>query len=275
MKKQNTLFYRASQWLLTTLLAWFGFSCSQEVDEAMYGTPYANFEIKGRIVDIANRPIAHAQIEVSDPTSPYPWLSIDTVYTDAEGMFSWQKGGFPTLVYQLIVSGPDGDKYAGTYAADTSLITFKREEMTGADGWYDGRGVRDTTIMLKNFTDSHQSPYALYTFHGTVTDPEGHPLPGILITTRPGYAPYGEDKLYAAITNEWGKYRFTLDKAAPVEHTFYASLADFWWKMSAYRTDSVQIDISQIPLSGGKGMLTGRGEKEINFQLKKNNGKSL
>lgn len=269
MKKQNNLFLQASQWLLTTLLVWLGFSCSEEGKELMYGTPYAYFEIKGYVVDEANRPIAHAQIEVTDPTSSYAWLSTDTVYTDAEGRFSWQKGGFPTLIYQLIVSGPDGDKHAGTYAADTSLVTFRREEMTGAEGWYDGRGVRDTTIVLKNFTDPHNSPYTLYTFYGTVTDPEGYPLPGVLITTRPGYAPYTEDNSYAAITNEWGKYRFTLDKAAPVAHTVYASLADFWWNRTAYRCDSTQVDFSQIPLSPGKGMLLGRGEKEINFQLKK------
>lgn len=271
MKKQKKNLWKWSNVLLTTLLAWLGLACSDGHEEAaMYGTPYAYFEIKGQVLDQQKRPVAHAQIEITDLDTPYPWLTSDTIYTDTEGLFSWQKGGFPNLRYQLITTGPDGDKYAGAYAADTSVIVFKREEMTGAQGWYEGRGVRDTTLTLKNYIDTHTSPYMLYTFHGMVTDTEGYPLAGILISTLPGYVPSNGDKSYAAITNEWGKYQFTLDKATVAEHTFYASLADFWWNREAYQGDSVVVDFQEIPLTGGEGMLIGRGGKEINFQLKKN-----
>lgn len=274
MKKQNSMLCRWSQALLATLLAWMGFSCSHEngwYDEpAMYGTPFAHFEIKGQVLDPQKRPVRGAQIEVKDLDTAYPWLSSDTIYTDEEGKFSWQKGGFPTLRYQLITSGPDGDRYAGAYTPDTSVVVFNREEMTGAEGWYDGRGVRDTVVTLKNFTEWHTSPYTLYTFHGVVTDKEGHPLAGILISTRPDYQAHEGNSSYAAITNEWGKYAFTLDKASAAEHVFYASLADFWWNMPAYRPDSVTVDFREIPLTDAQGLLAGRGEKQINFQLVKN-----
>ena len=115
--------------------------------------------------------------------------------------------------------------------------------------------------------------YALYTIYGKVTDDQGYPLAGVAILTSPAYTPTLEDDLscFPAITDETGRYQFTYDKATAIEHTIYTKLSSYWNDPNACKTDSIIVNFAEIELLQGKGMLIGKGSKEINFQLTRKN----
>lgn len=88
--------------VLASLLMLLGFSCTDDEGEGPiiceYGTPYANFQIKGKVVDTNDHPIPNAQIRINRNDAriyPYGWLHTDTVRTDANGEFDWKKTDFP------------------------------------------------------------------------------------------------------------------------------------------------------------------------------------
>ena len=52
MKKISSSFLKSFNWLLTSVLMLLGFStCDSEPGAAMYGTPHADFTIKGKVVN--------------------------------------------------------------------------------------------------------------------------------------------------------------------------------------------------------------------------------
>ena len=241
-----------------------------------YGTPYANFQIKGKVVDTNDHPIPNAQIRINRNDAriyPYGWLHTDTVRTDANGEFDWKKTDFPILKYRFITEDIDEEMNGGQFASDTTQVIFDSEELTGGDRWYEGSASKEIKITLKEYVDTHTEPYALYTIYGKVTDDQGYPLAGVAILTSPAYTPTQEDGLssFPAITDETGRYQFTYDKATAIEHTIYTKLSSYWNDPNACKTDSIIVNFAEIELSQGKGMLMSKGSKEINFQLTRKN----
>lgn len=227
-------------------------------------------------MDTNDNPIPNAQIRINRNDAriyPYGWLHTDTVRTDANGEFDWKKTDFPILKYQFITEDIDEEMNGGQFASDTTQVIFDSEELTGGDGWYEGSASKEIKITLKEYVDTHTEPYALYTIYGKVTDDQGYPLAGVAILTSPAYTPTQEDDLssFPAITDETGRYQFTYDKATAIEHTIYTKLSSYWNDPNACKTDSIIVNFAEIELLQGKGMLTGKGSKEINFQLTRKN----
>ena len=64
MKKISSSFLKSLNWLLTSALMLLGFStCDSEPGAAMYGTPHADFTIKGKVVNQENMPIPDIEIK--------------------------------------------------------------------------------------------------------------------------------------------------------------------------------------------------------------------
>ena len=64
MKKISSSFLKSLNWLLTSVLMLLGFStCDSEPGAAMYGTPHADFTIKGKVVNQENMPIPDIEIK--------------------------------------------------------------------------------------------------------------------------------------------------------------------------------------------------------------------
>lgn len=64
MKKISSSFLKSFNWLLTSVLMLLGFStCDSEPGAAMYGTPHADFTIKGKVVNQENMPIPDIEIK--------------------------------------------------------------------------------------------------------------------------------------------------------------------------------------------------------------------
>lgn len=275
MKNLHLHLLKASNWLLVSLLVLLGFSCSSEEGEppivCEYGTPYASFQVKGKVKDSKGTPIPNAQIRVSLDNSSDYWMRSDTIYSDKDGAFEWKQTYFPTKNFIFITEDAGKDIPERQFASDTTQVVF--ESFEGGSGWNAGHAAKEMDIVLKDYVDTHTEPYSLYTIYGRITDQAGYPLPGILVLTNPAYSVHMDENnaaTFPAITNSSGHYKFTYDKAAATKHMIHARVYSGYWNYpDACAPDSVEVDFSEIELSGGNGMLIGKGSKEVNFQLKR------
>lgn len=286
-------FLKKINWLLAGLLTVLGFGAvgCDKMYPAEYGTPHATYALKGKVIDEQNRPIPHIQVQVQpaeDAANPSWYAPVDTVYTDEQGNFAWERNDFIAPPrFQVLSEDPDEDGNGGWFASDTLQIDFSGEKMTGGKGWYEGRAEKEVAITLKKYVDPHTAPYVLYTFYGQVTNEHGVPIPHVLITTDPAYYPETateekndvlrtsvayypnailQEAHYAARTNWNGKYRFSYDRATPAEHVFYASYP--LNENNRFEKDSFLINFADIKLYEGQGLIKGKGSQEINFILK-------
>lgn len=267
-------FLKRMNWLLAGLLTVLGFGAigCDKTYPVEYGTPYATYALKGKVVDEQNQPVPHIQVQVQpvDDADPQSWYHpVDTVYTDDSGNFAWERTDFISPPYFRMVSeDPDEEANRGWFASDTVKVDFSGEKMTGGKGWYEGRAEKEVTVTLKKYVDSHTEPYILYTFYGQVTNEQGYPMPDVLITTDPAYSPdtVSGESSYAARTNFDGKYRFSYDRATLTEHIFYASYP--LNESNQFEKDSFLLNFADIQLYDGKGLILGKGSQEINFILK-------
>ena len=69
MKRMHLQLLKKANCVLASLLMLLGFSCTDDEGEGPiiceYGTPYANFQIKGKVVDTNDNPIPNAQIRIN------------------------------------------------------------------------------------------------------------------------------------------------------------------------------------------------------------------
>lgn len=271
MDKANQLFLISMNKLLAGLLTLLGFSLAacDKGGTCEYGTPYADYEIKGKVVDNQGYPIANIQIEISDSIPESGWMQKDTLYTDSDGKFQWKRGDFPGSTFQLISRDIDEEDNGGQFVTKTSFVSFRNANFKGGGTWYEGAASLETEITLDRYVDTHKAPHAFYTIHGQVTNDEGHPMGAIVISTTPSLLPNipGNASKYLAITNRQGMYSFTCDLEAIEEYTIETSPLEGYG--NSYEMKSEIINFAEIELSGGKGMLIGKGSKEVNFTLKK------
>lgn len=280
MKRLYPYLLKGTNWVLAGLLTLLGFSCSSDLDNdddliCEYGSPHANYEIKGKVTDRLNNSIPNIQIELRDSVPSRGWAHCDTIYTNSAGEFVWQTGEFPGMTFKLTAIDTDDESNGGLFARDTSFVSFKNAKYVGGDGrWNSGTATMEPLIVMDKYVDTHKAPYALYTIYGKVVDNDNYPVPGVVIRTTPSYLPEGSEKDLSrlVITNEHGMYSFTYDlpqEQDPAdEYTVHASYMEGLWSNRSFKEVSATFNFEDIELSGGKGMLTGKGSKEVNFSIK-------
>ena len=147
----------------------FGFvSCNKEDPGlCMYGTPQADFSVKGKVENARGDALAGVRVVVpyegfvdwvkSDTTlsdSVVIWEMCDTLYTDAGGGFAWQRSLMPrdSIVYEFRFDDVEKQQYE----SDTIRIIFLHEEYskhkTGG-AWNVGSAEREITVVLKEKED--------------------------------------------------------------------------------------------------------------------------
>lgn len=135
--KRNLSWLKFFNGLLSSVLVLLGYtSCnsSDGSDETPleYGSPYAKYEIKGKVVDKESQAgVEGARVIVkplldSEPVSYYN----DTVYTDKDGGYSYQKEMGAYSDFRVVCEDP-----SDTYKADSTQVKMSPE---GGEGWYLG-----------------------------------------------------------------------------------------------------------------------------------------
>jgi putative lipoprotein (rSAM/lipoprotein system) len=145
--------------IITGLLALLGFSgCNVFFDDdgggskLMYGSPRADFEIKGRVTDADGDPVRDIKIVVGSTDSAGYEFGVGI--TDAHGFYrvtggDWFGGSDITVAAEDI----DGDKNGGDFAAGTVKVEVKGEDYIGGDDdWYMGKFTKtvDFELQLKS-----------------------------------------------------------------------------------------------------------------------------
>jgi putative lipoprotein (rSAM/lipoprotein system) len=127
---------------------------------AEYGTPHADYEIKGAVTDsITASPIQNARIIITQDHSytngSQTLTYIDTMAvkrTDSEGKYDVQVVSFPLeeVAFKVKVDDTDGSANGGDFIKKESDVLFKSSELTGGKGgWYDGKAVKTVDFKLK------------------------------------------------------------------------------------------------------------------------------
>lgn len=177
--------------LCKTLLGILGFSFVSACDgegtspipmygvPAEYGSPYAEYFVKGKVTDDAGKPIMG--IAVTGPDK-----SVDTVFTSADGSYELNGDFFPVETIDVKFTDVDDEENGGWFATQEKHVAL--EQQKEGQGWYFGvfgaLGV-DVKMHPVESVAEYGVPYATFEIKGKVVDSEGNPLEGIEV--------YGED----------------------------------------------------------------------------------
>ena len=144
MKKVKIETLKKYSRLISVLLAFLGFSaaCKDRFSAMEYGTPNANFIVKGNVTS-ANTSATIPNIRVV--------MGYDTTYTDMSGNYQVKNNVFPgdqALLLQF--KDVDGAVNRSVQPIDT-IIEFKNPQYSGGSGsWYKGEVNKEVNVKLKD-----------------------------------------------------------------------------------------------------------------------------
>jgi len=145
--------------LLCRALSLLGFSgmvsgcgASTHEEPCAYGTPYAEYDIKGAVTDTeSRRPLEGIRVVIHHPEEN-PQL-IDTLYTDREGKYvisDQHQHVFPTAGIMLIrAEDIDSAEGGGFYGEKDIRIEVANDDFKGGEGWFEGKLEREVNIALE------------------------------------------------------------------------------------------------------------------------------
>ena len=121
--------------LAAAALLGFATACNNEEDQpkvvSMYGVPYNNYKIKGKVTDKAGRPIKGIEVR-SNAYQPTPEAT-----TAADGTYDLSGKGVGNTA-RVTLTDTDGPANGGDFAAKTVDIEFTEAERTAkGDGDWD------------------------------------------------------------------------------------------------------------------------------------------
>jgi putative lipoprotein (rSAM/lipoprotein system) len=154
-------FYRWYNAVLTALLSMLGYGCSSDEPMDMYGTPveygtpHADYIVKGLVTDEASTPIQGIKTSLKQTwqTDAGPYVfGIDSIQTNESGIYQLKSNGIPAgqtkLIIEdiaagqtkLIIEDIDGDANGGLFLSDTLDIDYDKAVKTkeGDGRWYGG-----------------------------------------------------------------------------------------------------------------------------------------
>lgn len=150
MKKtaHNVRWLKVCNGLLSGALALLGYASCDSSDEPAeeYGTPYAKYEIKGKVTDRDTKAaIEGARVIVkpmqwkSDET--FPPQAFDTLQTDKDGNYLYQNEMTMIDRFRVVCEDP-----SGALKADSATIKMDPQ---GGEGWYQGSDSQEVDFELK------------------------------------------------------------------------------------------------------------------------------
>lgn len=109
---------------------------------ALYGVPYATYDISGKVVDQEGDPIEGASIIVKGYNNQ---VMGDTLISNKKGLFSTTISEFPTSEINIVAHDKNEKFHSDSVQHST---TYKKDEE--GRGFYRGKCEIKTTIRLKN-----------------------------------------------------------------------------------------------------------------------------
>ena len=151
--------YRRRTGFISLLLALIGIGTSSCIGPTMYGTPHAEFEIKGKVVSEDGKAVESIQVvlpekQISGNGVIYDqeFIPIDTLYSNSIGEFQMERSIFPARNLQIDFHDIDGEKNLGEFE-DVTLV-YKDIEYEGGKGWYSGKAeITVPEVILKKKHD--------------------------------------------------------------------------------------------------------------------------
>jgi putative lipoprotein (rSAM/lipoprotein system) len=150
LKKYNTL--------IVSLISFLGFASSCDIigGGAMYGTPSADFIVKGKIeATTTNTPIVGIKVEMSkerDSDNGKIVMGLDTTFSAGrDGAYIVNdKWAFPeNQTYQIKFTDIDGTQNGEYETLDTTIV-FQDPKFTDGDGhWYNGQVEKELNVKLR------------------------------------------------------------------------------------------------------------------------------
>lgn len=149
MKKIGRKFLKGTNWALAGLLSFLGFSGCDIIGRVEYGTPHAEYEVKGTITNEAGKNIPDIQVKLAQGKRGGYIESGITVKTDEMGHYSASVTTFPGKDFVMIVTDTDGETN-GSYASDTIAVRFEEKDYyKKGKGWFEGAARKKVDIKLK------------------------------------------------------------------------------------------------------------------------------
>ena len=159
MKKHKSHIRKERSGLFALLLALVGIGTTGCWQICMYGTPSAEWAVKGKVIDESGKPVPGLQVALGNRMDNEPgviydqnYWPLDTLKTDPDGVYQVVSSGFPLSKLQVDVTDIDGEANGGEFNDVTLVISdFTFEDGKGA--WYAGRAdinVPDIVVKKKH-----------------------------------------------------------------------------------------------------------------------------
>lgn len=141
------LIVRISAWLLCLIGFGSSVACSPGMVADEYGSPYASFEVKGKVTDQQGNPIPGIQVTCDA-------MYIQPVYTESDGSYALHGDGFPREKIQVSFEDVDGEENGGLFAARS--VSVETVHVKEGDGNWDF-GVYEAEANAELSLDQTQS----------------------------------------------------------------------------------------------------------------------
>lgn len=145
MKKVKNVWLRCSAWLLNSILLLLGFSSCDGNGSEMYGTPYATYSLKGKVVDAQKQPIPDIEVKIKIGRGGDYHSQIAPLKTNASGEFSFKENLTAEGKFRLVARDADGAAN-GSFKSDSIEITM--DKPSGGDGsWFQGSASKEDIVI--------------------------------------------------------------------------------------------------------------------------------
>ena len=156
MDKAYRFYLAASNKILAGLLTLLGFSITSCGAEDEYGSPYATYEIKGKVVNEKGSSISDIQVIIPAPEDTHnkedQFIYRDTLLTDSSGEFNKriEVGSFgEDITFKIATKDIDGEANGGVFKDTLTEVAFKKEDLKEGDGnWNAGNARKEVTITM-------------------------------------------------------------------------------------------------------------------------------
>lgn len=147
LSDMKDLIVHISAWLLCLIGFGSSVACSPGMVADEYGSPYASFEVKGKVTDQQGNPIPGIQVTCDA-------MYIQPVYTESDGSYALHGDGFPREKIQVSFEDVDGEENGGLFAART--VSVETVHVKEGDGNWDF-GVYEAEANAELSLDQTQS----------------------------------------------------------------------------------------------------------------------